>query len=301
MTQTRTDSVTGGIAYSAATLYLILSSLLSSVIVAAANIESTSDLYLYLSYLAAPIALVACVITVLKVRKIPLKSVAPVKCKPKYYLIGLMLIFGLLFSLNWVNDITVKFFELFGYERKDPSMYFPSLEGFSVVPALLVIAVIPAICEELLFRGVILNSCERGAGSVRTVFIVGFCFSLFHASPEQTVYQFIAGCAFAFLAVRSRSLMPSVVIHFINNAIIVVFAACGLFDAEGALAIPAEVEIALTVVGGCCLVAGLVWLILDKAPLVKGEKGGVAKFFIFASVGIIILAVLWLCAFFGVG
>ena len=92
---------------------------------------------------------------------------------------------------------------------------------------------LPAFCEELLFRGVLLNACENGMGSIRAVFTVGFCFALFHGSPEQTVYQFIAGCVFAFVAVRSRSVTPSVLMHFINNALIVILGACGLYGEGG--------------------------------------------------------------------
>ncbi len=296
----RLNSSTGGFAYSAATICYIVASYIFAALVVFASLEQDTDAYIYLSYIAAPVAIALSIGVTLKVRHVGLTEVFPVKCNPKYYLIGFLLIFGLLFSLNWVNDLTVSFFELFGYVPRESSSYFPSLEGGLVVPALLVIAVLPAIFEEALFRGVILNSCEKSMGSVRAIFIVGFCFSLFHTSPEQTVYQFIAGCVFAFLAVRSRSVLPSVMMHFINNALIVVFAACGLLDEAGALAVSPDVNIALIVIGACALAGGLLWLLLDKTPLVKCEKGGVINFFIYASVGIILLAVIWICSLLGV-
>jgi hypothetical protein len=45
-------------------------------------------------------------------------------------------------------------------------------------------------------------------------------------------------------------------------------------------------------------VAGLMLLIFDKTPLVKGSKGGVKNFFIFASVGIVIMALIWILSLF---
>ena len=137
-------------------------------------------------------------------------------------------------------------------------------------------------------------------GTVRAVLVVGFCFSLFHSSPEQTVYQIIVGCAFAFIAVRSRSIMPSVVMHFINNAIIVIFQACGVFDEAGELMISPAGNIILLVLSALSLTVALVWLFLDRKPLIKCEPGGVKKFFIFASLGIGILGIIWILSLFGV-
>lgn len=296
----RLDSVTGGLAFSAATVTYILASFIAGIIISAASLGQGTDGYIYVSYLAAPIAIAASCAFILRFRKVGIRQVVQFKCKPKYYVIGLMLVFGLLFSLDWVNTAAVKFFELFGYKQRAAENYLPDLSGGLIVPALIVIALLPSVFEELLFRGVILNSCEQSAGSVRSVFIVGFCFSLFHCSPEQTVYQFIAGCVFSFIAVRSRSILPSAVMHFINNSLIVILSACGAIGSDGNLNIPQAGSIALTVIGACSLVGGIIWLIFDKTPVLKCAKGGVKYFFLSAAVGIVILAVMWLCSLFGV-
>lgn len=294
------NSATGGLAYSLNTVFYFAVVLIVSLIVGIFGMDPESDGYLYLSYLAVPVGTVACIATVLKLKRVGIKEVFPVKCKPKYYIIGILLIFGLLFSLGWVNELSVRFFKLFGYVPRGEGSYLPDLSGAKIVPALLVIALIPAVTEEAMFRGIILNCCENSAGSIRTVFIVGFCFALFHASPEQTVYQFICGCVFALIAVRSGSILPSVTMHFINNALIIILNACNMFDESGSLIISDGGNIALTVVSAICLIGALIWLILDKTPLKKCIAGGVKKFFIYASVGIAGLAVVWLCSLFGV-
>lgn len=299
------NSTTGGLTFSAAVLIyfavMLVVAIITAVLRAVLKVDENSDIILYFSYLCAPVAIVTCIAVVLSVRKIHPKYVFPVKCNPKYYLIAVMLIFGLLFSLSWLDSAAVEFFKLFGYKPREANSYFPNLKGWRVIPAFLVIAVFPAVLEEALFRGVILNSCEKTMGSIRTIFVVGFCFSLFHASPEQTVYQFIAGCAFAFLAIRSGSILPSVLMHFINNGLILIFAACGLFDEAGNLAISNTANLILIVVGALTLIGGIVWLILDKKPVIRCEKGGVKKFFIFASVGIAVLGLTWILSLFGVG
>ena len=297
----RLNSVTGGLTYSVAVIIFIAVSLIISLIISFAHLEEGGNAYVYLSYIASPIAIGACIASVLAYRKINFRCIFPVKCSPKYYVIGLLLIYGLLFSLSWLNDVSVKFFRLFGYVPRESESYFPDVKGGMIVPALLVIAVLPAFIEELLFRGAVLNSCENSMGSIRAIFIAGFCFSLFHGSPEQTVYQFVAGCAFAFIAVRSRSILPSVMMHFINNALIVILYACNCYDETGALIITDGGNIALTVTSAIAFVSAVLWLVFDKTPLKKCEKGGVKSFFVYASVGIAVLGLMWLLSLFGVG
>lgn len=296
------NAVTGGVSFSAATVIYIFVSLAVGIIINLSAIETGSDAFVYLSYIAAPLALAPAVFGVMTFRKIKFREAFPLKCHTKYYLIAVLLIFGLLFSLGWVNDVTIMFFKLFGYVPRTQESYFPDITGWKIIPAFIVIAVLPAIFEEALFRGLLLNSTENGVGSIRAIFIVGFCFSLFHGSPEQTVYQFISGCVFAFVAVRSRSIMPSVLMHFINNGLLVILYACGAFSEDGSsLVLSQSGNITLICVSAACFVGGFVWLILDKTALKKTVPGEVKNFFIFASVGILLLAVIWISNLFGVG
>ena len=310
-------SKTGGISYTVLVIVYLLVSLLASVITAiiansimkkygyadiseALDHIQNKDAFTYVNYLLAPLIIAVCVFFISRRYKISLKQITPVKCKPKYYLIGVLLIFGLLFSLSSLNGISVEFFKLFGYEPREASSYFPDVSGGMIVPALIVIALMPAVFEELMFRGLLLNCCESGMGSIRTILITGFCFSLFHASPEQTVYQFIAGCAFAFIAVRSGSILPSMVMHFINNALIIIFAACGLLDDAGDLAMSDTAYIIVTVLSAIAFIGAVVWLILDKTELKKSKRGEVKVFFLHASVAIGALGLIWILSLFGV-
>lgn len=295
----RLSSSSGGMCYSISAIAMIVASLLFSVIIKLAGVEEWSKAYIYLNYLCSPVALSAGIALTLKIRKISFKSIFPVKCSPKYYLIAVLLIFGLFFSLSQINEIIIS---LMGREpsesSKKVSEFLLNLKGGEVVAALIVIAVLPALFEETLFRGVILNTCEEGAGSVRTILILGFCFSLFHTSLDQTVYQFIAGCLFAFIAIRSRSILPGILMHFINNALVIILAVCGFYGDNGEVAISFGAHIALIVVGACSLIGGTIWLVLDKSPLKKAEKGGVKAFFVYAALGIAVLAVLWIVSLF---
>lgn len=295
------NSKTAGFAYSATAVAIIIISLIVGLIRTVAKVENYSDAYWYLSFIASPVAIAAAVGVTLAVRKIPFKQIFPVKCHPKYYLIALLIVFGLFCSLNQINGLILK---LLGQETSEHSKmlteYILSLSGWRAVAAIIVIAVLPAFFEELLFRGVMLNGCERGAGGLKTIFIIGFCFSLMHGSLEQTVYQFIAGCLFAFVAIRAHSILPCILMHFINNALTVVISLLGGWTAEGELVVSLGGNIAMIAVGAVALAGGIVWLALDKRKMENGENGGVKNFFIFAACGIGVFALLWILSLFGV-
>lgn len=308
-------SKTGGISYTVLVIIYLLVTVVASAITAiiansikdkygyaelseALDYIQSTDAFIYVNYLLAPAMIAFCALFITKRYKIGFNQIFQVKCHPKYYLIGVLLIFGLLFSLSNLNGLFVEFFKLFGYKPR--SSYFPDLSGGMIVPAFIVIAIMPAVFEEIMFRGLLLNCCQNGMGSIRTILVTGFCFSLFHASPEQTVYQFIAGCAFAFIAIRSGSILPSIVMHFINNALIVILAACDKFDEAGNLMISNTGFIILTVFSALSFVGAVVWLVLDKTHLKKCEKGGVKVFFWYASIAIGALGFIWLLSLLGV-
>ena len=294
------NSSVAGAAYSVNAVLFVLLSFIVSAIVGAAGVEETSDAYKYLSYLVAPVAVAAGCAAVLSYFKQPLRSVFPVKCHWKYYVIAALMIFGLLFCVSGVNTIALALLEKMGYVPRESSSYLPSLGGGRVVAALFVIAVLPAFTEEFFFRGVMLGNLRTVMGGAGAVFTVGACFALFHGSAEQTVYQFICGCAFSYLALRAGSPLPGVFMHLVNNGLIIILSACGQVGADGGFALPFAADIALKAVGGAAFIAAVVWLIADgrHEKREKGEKGATARFFAFAAVGIVVMGALWITSFF---
>ncbi len=79
-----------------------------------------------------------------------------------------------------------------------------------------VMAVLPAIGEELFMRGAVLPALAS-RGTWFGVFISALLFSLMHANPMQTIYQFCFGAVLAVVFMLSRSLLPCVVLHFLSN------------------------------------------------------------------------------------
>ncbi len=93
------------------------------------------------------------------------------------------------------------------------------LQGeLNVMLSLLLVAVTPALCEEVFFRGYLQRHLERSCGIVWGVFLAGFIFGLFHLRMTQLLPLSMLGVYLAFLAWRTGSLWIPIVIHFANNA-----------------------------------------------------------------------------------
>lgn len=86
---------------------------------------------------------------------------------------------------------------------------------------LIVLAITPAICEELLFRGYVQRELERGAGVVAGIVISGIVFGLYHLRLTQAIPLCVLGIYLAWLVWRTGSLWPAIVVHFMNNALAV--------------------------------------------------------------------------------
>lgn len=84
---------------------------------------------------------------------------------------------------------------------------------------LLVIAVTPAICEEFLFRGLVLKNFEKIVPAAGAIFLSGVLFALFHFHPFNLVPLAILGIFLSLIVYHSGSIFTAVVCHFLNNLI----------------------------------------------------------------------------------
>jgi sodium transport system permease protein len=84
---------------------------------------------------------------------------------------------------------------------------------------LLVIAVVPAICEELAFRGFILSGFRHIGHKWRAIIISAFFFGVFHGILQQSIIATISGIVLGFLAVQSGSIFPCIVFHLAHNSL----------------------------------------------------------------------------------
>lgn len=101
-----------------------------------------------------------------------------------------------------------------------------ALEGLlmetPLVSTIAAIAVLPAFAEEIVFRGVLARGLRRQHPAWLAVVISSGVFGIYHLIPQQVVATFLLGCILGFLTLRSRSIVPAIVVHVLNNAIAII-------------------------------------------------------------------------------
>ena len=96
------------------------------------------------------------------------------------------------------------------------------LESGGLWAVLLVIAVIPAVCEELAFRGFILSGLRRGGHKWTAIVVSSIFFAATHAIFQQSLVAFAVGIVLAVLAIQSGSIWPAILFHITHNSLAVI-------------------------------------------------------------------------------
>lgn len=283
----KTVEKTAGLSFSAAALFPVLVTLvfilIGSFFGAFAEGYEKTDWYKYFNFLLPQIAYALVAVLFFYLSRLPVTEIAG-KTSPKYYLLAVLLQLGL-FSLSDLNVLFLEFLESHGYHNTPIEL--PSLDGFGLAGVLVVVAVLPAIFEELLFRGIVLKGL-RSFSPALAVVLCGALFAVFHQNPAQTVYQFCCGAAFALLAFRSGSVLPTVLAHFINNATVILLAKFA------SSSLPLTWQIVLFSIEGLCLLGAVGYLIFfDKNKPERGDKKQGLSFLFLSSVGVIVSLVSW--------
>lgn len=96
------------------------------------------------------------------------------------------------------------------------------MDGVSFLPAFLVIAVTPAICEESLFRGYLFSATKKRFKPWIAIAITAAIFGIYHLSFVKFFTTGLLGIAFAYAVYCTGSILCSSVMHLINNGMSVV-------------------------------------------------------------------------------
>lgn len=90
--------------------------------------------------------------------------------------------------------------------------------GPELLMQFLALCVMPAIAEELLFRGAF-QGLMRPCGSAAAIFAPALLFGVLHLDLAQGLTAFACGVFLGWLAERSGSILPGMLLHFVNNAL----------------------------------------------------------------------------------
>jgi uncharacterized protein len=98
------------------------------------------------------------------------------------------------------------------------SPFFEHRYGWPTVIGL--IAIFPAIFEEMAFRGVIVPCFRRVLTERETIIVTGIMFMALHLSVFSAPHLLFLGCALAYVRLRSGSIWPCILIHFLHNSLV---------------------------------------------------------------------------------
>lgn len=129
--------------------------------------------------------------------------------------VGIVALYGFNYLVSYLEWILTTF----GYQSSSFSFLDVSNVGMLLVTTF-VVCIMPAICEELIFRGVVLNGFKK-YGKVLMIVFSGLFFSIMHLSIEQSIYQFVLGMVMSCLVMITGTIVSSMITHFCNNFIII--------------------------------------------------------------------------------
>lgn len=107
--------------------------------------------------------------------------------------------------------------KLFPGSTQNLNQSFDLLMQYPFFLIVVVIAVMPAIGEELFFRGLLLGSWKQHYGTIWGILLSSFVFGCFHMSLVKLIPTMLLGACFAYITCCTQSIYVGMALHFANN------------------------------------------------------------------------------------
>lgn len=119
------------------------------------------------------------------------------------------------FISDYFTEIFVSGVSLFGIENK-VEMSYKSNGVIDNILYIFSIAVLPPLTEEFAFRGIVLGKLRKFGDSF-AILMSALLFGLLHGNIIQIPFAFIIGIVFGFITIKTSSLLPAMITHFLVN------------------------------------------------------------------------------------
>lgn len=218
-TNQRLNAVDGGKAFSLLIIfYILFTTVISAMLQLIPSIEPFDATILST---CSPLAIFTLLFAYKNRKSIKFTSELKVKSFDKIFIpITVFLAVGVLFAFGTINELVAKFILKLG--GKVESSVVPVGDAWVFIISIIVFCVLPAIAEELFFRGLLLTSV-KSSNKIWGVISVSLCFALYHGNATQIVFQFIYGVILCLLTLSAKSIMPAIITHFLNNFLVLAF------------------------------------------------------------------------------
>lgn len=151
-----------------------------------------------------------------KVMGFPFRTLFPVKMPSILPVIGTILIWFSSYLLDMVFILIQ--YRLFPMKMEELNSGMSNM--MTSIPFLLsvfLIAVMPAVCEEAVHRGVIIHTLYPIRRKWLVVVIMGIYFGLFHTDPLRFLPTAVMGAALSYIMLETENMVYPSLLHFVNN------------------------------------------------------------------------------------
>ena len=161
------------------------------------------------------------------------KQVFPIH-KPKLSAVfgTILLWIGSFLAIMIITMIIAYFFpeEVFGVSQ-GLGMEFASL---TFIISFVIVSISPAICEEAVFRGVVMHSFDNGKNKWIAIVVTGLIFGAFHGNIWRFVPTALLGIMLGYIVYETDNMIYGALFHAINNAmpLLSIFAMKSMYSNE---------------------------------------------------------------------
>ncbi len=180
------------------------------------NIINSSAFKMSFSCFVIVISLILVIITA---RIMGIKTLSSVKISKKNIRLGLLMYpVGLLANtiMTSITTIITKLFSSGGTTIPTADFSVDKASALAIITTILYLVIIAPISEEIVFRGLILKTLSP-FGKRNAVVISALLFALMHKNIPQAVGAFAIGIIFATVDTKANSIVPSIIMHSLNN------------------------------------------------------------------------------------
>ena len=160
------------------------------------------------------------VILILRVSKNDLKQTLRLKkTNFKNYLVAILAAVPIIIIVSIITQLINIIYPI-------PESYLKAMENLltmsdgGLLRTIIIIAVLPGICEEILFRGFIINGFKK-RGFLSSIVITALLFGIIHLELFKLIPVIIIGIWLGYLVLRTNSLFVPIIAHIINNTLAV--------------------------------------------------------------------------------
>lgn len=160
------------------------------------------------------------------------------------------------------------------------------LTGSSIIPIIIFVVILAPVVEEIIFRGILLDKL-RGYGDKTAIVFTAFTFAILHGNLSQFFYAFILGLIFGYIAIRTNTILYTIILHMAVNMFgSVLMPALALSGNETLILAAGTLVIAFIVFGGVLFIMNYKKIKLNPEP--EEIKERVDKKMLYLNNGIIL-------------